>query len=85
MIYILAQFISVFSNVLVVLVIVHVILTYFMSPYNPIRVAVDRVVEPLLSPIRRIMPTVGMLDFSPLILIILVQLISGGLVTLLLR
>ncbi len=85
MVYILAQFISVFSQVLVILVIVHVILTYFMSPYHPIRLTVDRVVEPLLSPIRRIMPTIGMLDFSPLVLIILVQLISSVLVSLLLR
>jgi YggT family protein len=84
MIYILIQFINVFSNVLVILVIVHIILSYFMSPYHPLRLTVDRVVEPLLNPIRRVVPLIGMLDFSPLILILLVQLISSVLVYLLL-
>jgi len=81
--YILIQFINVFSEVLVVLVLAHVILSYFMSPYHPIRSAIDRLVDPLLNPIRRVVPLIGMLDFSPLILIILVQLIAGLLVYLL--
>jgi YggT family protein len=42
-------------------------------------------VEPLLAPIRRIVPSMGMFDFSPLILLILVQLIAGLLVNLLLN
>jgi YggT family protein len=33
-------------------------------------------VEPMLRPIRRVVPLMGMFDFSPLILIILVQLIA---------
>ena len=65
------------SNVLVVLVIVSVILSYFMDPYHPVRRGVDRIVDPMLSPIRRVVPPLGMFDFSPLILIILIQLISN--------
>ena len=65
------------SNVLVVLVIVSVILSYFMDPYHPIRSGVDRIVDPMLAPIRRVIPPLGMFDFSPLILIILIQLISN--------
>jgi len=80
---ILALFIRSISQLLVLLVVVSVILSYFMDPYHPIRQGVDRIVEPLLSPIRRIVPLVGMLDFSPFILIILIQVISGFLVRLL--
>ena len=65
------------SNVLVVLVIVSVILSYFMDPYHPVRRGVDRIVDPMLAPIRRVVPPLGMFDFSPLILIILIQLISN--------
>jgi YggT family protein len=53
-----------------------------MDPYHPIRRAIDGIVEPMLSPIRRIIPLVGMLDFSPLVLILLIQLISGLLIRL---
>ena len=57
------------SQLLVLLVIVSVILSYFMDPYHPIRRGVDSIVEPMLAPIRRVVPLVGMLDFSPLVLI----------------
>jgi len=33
-------------------------------------------VAPLLDPIRRLIPSTGMLDFSPLVLIILVQIVG---------
>jgi YggT family protein len=66
------------------LVIISVILSYFMDPYHPLRRAIDSVVEPMLAPIRRVVPLVGMLDFSPLILIILIQVISRLLIRLLL-
>jgi len=74
---ILVLFIRSISQLLVLLVIVSVILSYFMDPYHPIRRAIDSVVEPLLAPIRRIVPLIGMLDFSPLILIILIQVVSN--------
>lgn len=81
---ILAEAIRWFSQLIGLLVLVHVILSYFLSPYHPIRSFVDRLVEPLLAPIRRLVPLVGMLDFSPMILIILVQSIAQVLISLLL-
>lgn len=67
----------------VLLVILKIILSYFMDPYHPVRRTLDNLVEPLLAPIRRIVPLVGMFDFSPLILIILVQILSSVLIRLL--
>ena len=83
MISILILFISAISQLLVLLVIVSVILSFFMDPYHPVRRAIDGVVEPMLGPIRRIIPNIGMLDFSPLVLIILIQLLSNILIRLL--
>lgn len=76
-------FIQVAEQILSLLVIVHVILSYFMSPYHMIRQTVDRLVEPLLTPIRQILPKTGMFDFSPLVLLILIQLIAGVLISVL--
>ncbi len=81
---VLAQAINVFSEVLVWVVIIDSLLSYFLPPYHPVRSALDRLVEPLLAPLRRVVPLVGMIDFTPLVFIILVQLISGFLVNLLL-
>lgn len=76
--------INIVSQLLVLLVFISVILSYFMDPYHPIRRGVDNIVQPMLDPIRRIVPTLGMLDFSPLVLILLIQLIKSLLVSLLL-
>jgi YGGT family. len=74
---ILRTIISALQQILILLVILSVILSYFMDPFHPIRRGVDRIVEPMLSPIRRVVPLIGMLDFSPLVLIILIQIVGG--------
>lgn len=72
----LGQLIDLIADLLVLIVIADVILSYFLSPYHPVRSALDRIVEPLLMPIRRYVPTLGGLDVSPVVLIILIQLVS---------
>lgn len=64
-------------QLLSLLILAHVVLSYFMSPFHPIRQTIDRLVEPLLQPIRRVVPIVGVFDLSPLVLLILVQLIGS--------
>lgn len=76
----LIEIIDVVSQILVLLVIVSAILSFFMDPYHPIRRGVDNIVQPMLEPIRRVVPLVGMFDFSPLILIILIQVVSNLLI-----
>jgi YggT family protein len=72
----LINLVDILTRLFILLLFVHVILTYFMSPFHPIRRQIDRIIEPLLAPIRRVIPTVGMFDFSPLVLILLVQIVS---------
>jgi YggT family protein len=71
------------AQALIILIIVSVILSYVMDRYHPIRRWVDLIVEPLLMPIRRVLPPLGGLDFSPLVLILLIQLIANLLVRIL--
>jgi YggT family protein len=73
---IVAQIIHFALRVLMILVVAQAILSYFMDPYHPVRQWVDRLVSPLLAPIRRVVPPVGMVDFSPVILIVLIQIID---------
>ena len=58
------------------IVVIDVVLSYFMSPYESIRQFFDRLVNPLLVPLRRIIPPISGLDFSPFVLIILLQLLA---------
>ena len=62
-----------------------VILTWFpqVSATNPLVQFIYAVTEPILRPIRRFMPRLGMLDFSPMIalflLIIIQRILSSAL------
>jgi YggT family protein len=78
-----ANIINFVANLLIILVIVDSVLSFFLSPFHPVRVTVDRIVNPMLAPLRRIVPLVGMLDLSPLIFIILVEILTSVLVRLL--
>jgi len=78
-----ANIISFVANLFIFVVIADSVLSFFLSPYHPVRVTMDRIVNPFLNPIRRIVPLVGMLDLSPLILIILVSVLNRILVSLL--
>jgi YggT family protein len=54
----------------ILFIIVQTMLSYFMSPFDPVRMKIDRLVEPFYQPIRRLLPKTGMFDFSPLVLVI---------------
>jgi len=71
-----ALFIDVVATIFIWIVIASSLLSFVLSPYHPVREALDRIVAPFLNPIRRVMPATGMFDFSPLILILLVSLFS---------
>lgn len=67
----------IFLRVITFIVLIDVIISYFMNPFHPVRAFLDKLVEPLLGPIRRIVPPIGGLDFSPLVLIILLQILES--------
>lgn len=58
-------------------VIIQAVLSWF-SPYHPIRPFFDALSRPFLRPIQRIVPLVGNVDLSPLVLWIALQVILMG-------
>ncbi len=52
-----------------------------LPPSNPIVTLLGRMTEPLLAPIRRILPDMSGLDFSPLVLLFGLRLLRGVLLT----
>lgn len=72
------------SRLVLLVVIAYVFMGYFLDPYHSLRRSLGKLIEPLLAPIRRVVPPVGMFDLSPLVLIILLQLFSQIIIRLLL-
>jgi len=83
MLLLIIQIIRITASVLSWLVIISVVLSYVVSPYNTIRRTIDTIISPLLIPIRKVVPSFGGFDFSPVILILLIQVIESLLITLL--
>jgi len=70
------SFISFLCNALAIIIFVRAILSWFaISPYEPIMVFLYRITEPILAPLRRIIPRIGMIDITPVIAIIILLLI----------
>ncbi|MEE3201861.1 MAG: YggT family protein [Acidobacteriota bacterium] len=54
-----------------------------LPPDNPIVNFLHSMTEPLLAPIRQIMPDMGGFDFSPLVLLFGIRLVRGTLISVL--
>jgi len=61
------------GQVLTFVIIIDAILSFIVAPDNPIRRALGAILQPLYAPIRRFMPTMGGLDLSPIVLLLLVR------------
>lgn len=64
------------------LVLAHVIVSWVLNPWHDVRRFIDSLVDPMLAPIRRILPGTGGIDFSPLVLLILLNIVQRLLVSL---
>ena len=65
-------------NVLIFAIFARSILTWFPIDRNgAIFQALDAITEPVLAPLRRVVPTVGMIDITPMVAILLLFFISS--------
>ena len=70
---IIATFVQILLQFLWIALLARVILSWVkLSPTNPLVVIVYQITEPILKPIRRVLPRTGMLDLSPTIALIVV-------------
>jgi YggT family protein len=77
----LIYFIDVFFTLLSLAVLARVLLSWVrVSPYHPAVEFLYRITEPILAPLRRIIPPIGMIDISPVIALFLLQIIQQVLV-----
>lgn len=45
--------------------------------YNPIIRVLDQITEPILAPLRRVVPPLGMMDITPIVALILLQILQA--------
>lgn len=60
------------ADIITFLIIIYIVISYFVPPYNSFRQNIERIVDPMLNPIRQLIPSAGMFDFSPMILLFVI-------------
>ena len=82
--YTLVEIISLLINVIVIAVIIQFVLSLLLAfnvvnrhngAVDAVWTAINAILDPVLRPIRKVMPNTGAIDFSPMVLIILLQII----------
>ncbi len=72
------EIIIILCQVLAIIIFVRAILSWFAtSPNSQVVLFLDRITEPILVPLRRIVPRLGMVDITPMIAIIILLLIAS--------
>ncbi|MBI3953197.1 MAG: YggT family protein [Chloroflexi bacterium] len=70
-------FLGYLFNALSFVVLARALISWFpLGPSNPIVVFLVGATEPLLAPLRRILPRFGMFDLSPLVAVIILQVMA---------
>jgi len=70
----LANFISLLFQILGLAIFLRAIISWFrLAPDNPFQVILVQITEPILAPLRRVVPSLGMIDITPWVAIILLQ------------
>ena len=79
----LSQFIDILFQVLILAIVGRALLSWFPvrpgNPFFPLAAILHQITEPLLGPLRRIIPTIGMIDISPIVALFLLQIMQGAL------
>ncbi len=70
------DFVYYLGRILAFIIFLRAILSWFrINPYNSFIILLDNVTEPLLSPLRRIIPKLNMFDITPLVAIAILYII----------
>jgi YggT family protein len=73
------NFINLFVSVFNILILIRVLMSWVVpNPEGGVGGFIVDVTEPILAPIRRILPKGQMIDFSPIVAFILLQIIQVG-------
>lgn len=65
------------ATILMWIIIIHAVLTWLLSPFHPYVQFLAQASEPVLKPFRRLPLTLGTIDFSPLVAIVVITVVKN--------
>jgi len=80
------NFIRLLFDLLSLAILIRVILSWFnVNPFHPVVAFLDQITEPILGPLRRVIPPIGMMDVTPIVALVLLQVVEVILLSLIPR
>lgn len=73
----LVAIIQLLATLLSTIIFVNALLSFVLPPWHTVRRVLGDLSEPIIAPFRRILPPTGMIDFSPMVAIIAIQLLAA--------
>jgi YggT family protein len=74
---VLIRFVELLFNILSLAILIRALLSWFnLPPGNPLVTLLFDITEPILAPLRRVVPRIGMMDITPVVALLLMNFIQ---------
>ncbi len=83
MIALIKYFINIVIGILSILIVLDTLFSYLLREGNPARRVILKILDPIYMPVRKFIPPLAGIDFTPLIAIIILQILDAALIALL--
>ena len=81
---VLINFVNLLFQILSLAILIRALLSWFnLPPTNPLVTFLYDITEPILAPLRRVVPRIGMIDITPVVALLLMQFVQQLLVSVL--
>ncbi|MGH2459208.1 MAG: YggT family protein [Chloroflexota bacterium] len=78
----LPNFVDVLFNILIFAILIDALISWFpIAPDSPIVRLLDDITEPILAPLRRVVPRLGMFDITPIVAMFLLEILDNIIVS----
>lgn len=73
-----SSFFNLLFTILSLAIIARALVSWFpIDPYHPAVIFLDQITEPFIAPLRRFVPTIGMMDITPIVALILIRVLQA--------
>jgi YggT family protein len=77
--------VNLLTTLFVILILARALISWVnLDPYHPVVQFLHNTTEPILAPVRRVIPVVGMMDLSPIVVLIGAKILEQILISLIL-
>lgn len=76
------NFVNILFQVLIFAILIDALMSWFpIAPNSPVVRLLDDITEPILAPLRKVVPRLGMLDITPIVAMVILEILQNVIVS----